>query len=147
MDYLKKRKLYLETSVWSFYYADDAPEKRDATRRFFENVSDSEIYVAEPVFREIMKAQPEKQRELLSLLEKYRPENLPGDDEVDDLAALYVAQKILPEGSEEDALHIAYATVYEMTAILSWNMRHIVVRGQLIPHAGSFIFPTPDSVI
>ena len=32
---MRKLKLYLETSVWSFYYADDAPEKKEITRRFF----------------------------------------------------------------------------------------------------------------
>ena len=35
---MKKLRLYLETSVWSHYYADDVPEKREITRDFFENV-------------------------------------------------------------------------------------------------------------
>ena len=28
---MRKLKLYLETSLWNFYFADDAPEKRDVT--------------------------------------------------------------------------------------------------------------------
>ena len=32
---MKRLKLYLETSVWNFYFADDAPEKRAETLRLF----------------------------------------------------------------------------------------------------------------
>jgi hypothetical protein len=35
---MKKLQLYLETSVWNFYFADDAPEKREITVLFFERV-------------------------------------------------------------------------------------------------------------
>ena len=34
----KLKKLYLETSAWNFYFADDAPEKQAATLQFFEQV-------------------------------------------------------------------------------------------------------------
>jgi len=33
---MKKLSIYLDTSVINFIYADDAPEKRDATKDFFE---------------------------------------------------------------------------------------------------------------
>ena len=32
---MRKLKLYLDTSVWNFFFADDAPEKRDVTKDFF----------------------------------------------------------------------------------------------------------------
>ena len=35
---MKKLRIYLDTSVISFMFADDAPEKRDVTREFFERV-------------------------------------------------------------------------------------------------------------
>jgi hypothetical protein len=35
---LRKLKLYIETSVWNFYFADDAPEKKEITREFFDMV-------------------------------------------------------------------------------------------------------------
>jgi len=45
---MKKLKLYLETSVWNFYFADDAPEKKEATIQFFEQVKKGkyEIYLS-----------------------------------------------------------------------------------------------------
>ena len=40
---MKKPQLYLETSVWNFYFADDAPEKREITLRFFDKVKQMEL--------------------------------------------------------------------------------------------------------
>jgi hypothetical protein len=42
---MKKLQLYLETSVWNFYFADDAPEKREITVSFFERVKHGDIYI------------------------------------------------------------------------------------------------------
>ena len=46
---MKKLKLYLETSVWNFYFANDAPDKRTETLRLFEEIrSDKyETYISE----------------------------------------------------------------------------------------------------
>src|SRR3989338_9013752 len=52
---MRKLKLYLDTSVWNFYYADDSPEKMEVTRQFFESLSSGnyEIYSSAVVIREI----------------------------------------------------------------------------------------------
>jgi hypothetical protein len=39
---MKKPQLYLETSVWNFHFANDAPEKREITLRFFDKVKQDE---------------------------------------------------------------------------------------------------------
>lgn len=39
---MKKPQLYIETSVWNFYFADDAPEKREITKTFFDKISHGE---------------------------------------------------------------------------------------------------------
>jgi len=43
---MKKLKLYLDTSVWNFYYADDAPEKMELTRQFFDEFQISNYLTA-----------------------------------------------------------------------------------------------------
>lgn len=42
------------------------------------------------------------------------------------LAAEYIKQGLIPERFENDALHIAIATVYDLDYLLSWNFEHIV---------------------
>ena len=46
---MKKPQLYLETSVWNFYFADDAPEKKEITLSFFNKINqgDYEIFISD----------------------------------------------------------------------------------------------------
>ena len=124
---MKPLKIYLDTSVWNFYFADDAPEKRDVTRRFFENLPESgdELYIAEPVFIEIDNAGPDARNRLYELVARFRPFELKHRAEAYALAEEYVNHGALPPGAATDALHIAYASVAELDCIASWNMRHI----------------------
>ena len=52
---LRKLKLYIETSVWNFYFADDAPEKMEVTKEFFDLVHKGtyDIYISKVVVDEI----------------------------------------------------------------------------------------------
>ena len=48
---MKKLKLYLETSVWNFIFADDAPELRNLTLQFFAMVERQvyDVYISDAV--------------------------------------------------------------------------------------------------
>lgn len=107
---MKKLKLYLETSLWNFYYADDAPGKKEDTLEFFtfldRNVFD--IYISHIVIDEFggCKTVEEEQR-LLNLLNKYSPVDIPVTPEAEDLAQKYLDREIVPPNKFEDALHVA----------------------------------------
>jgi len=122
-----KLRLYLETSVWNFYFADDAPEKRDVTKEFFENIKQGkyEIFISQTVLNEIDKADEPKKNQLMQLIKEYQPQGLDITSEVTDLSKAYISQWIIPEAKVEDALHVAISTVYEMDALISWNNRHL----------------------
>ena len=124
---MKRLKLYLETSVWNFYFADDAPEKRTITRQFFERVHEGKyhIYLSEVVFTEISRASEQKMALLLNLIGEYRPTRLEMTGEVIALSQKYLDAGILPKRAVEDAKHAAIATVYEMDALISWNLSHL----------------------
>jgi predicted nucleic acid-binding protein len=124
---MKKLQLYLETSVWNFYFADDAPEKREITLLFFERVKqgDYEIFISDAVISEISKARREKELLLLSLIKDHRPGRLLISEQFVDLAHKYISEGALPENKLEDAIHAAAATVFEMDALISWNLKHL----------------------
>jgi hypothetical protein len=124
---MKKLQLYLETSVWNFYFADDAPEKREITVSFFERVKqgDYEIFVSDAVISEIAKARKEKQFLLLGLITEHRPGRLLINEQIVELARKYISEGALPQNKLEDAVHAAAATVFEMDALISWNLRHL----------------------
>lgn len=124
---MRKLKLYLETSVWNFCFADDAPEKKEATLQFFEQVKKGkyEIFLSEVVFFEISNAPEEKISLLLDLIKQYQPVKLEVNDEILTLAEKYIAENVLPERAVNDSQHAAIATFFELDALISWNLKHL----------------------
>ncbi len=59
---MRHLKLYLETSVWNFVFADDAPEKKAVTCRFFDNLGTTPYlsYASETVLLEFSGASSER---------------------------------------------------------------------------------------
>lgn len=47
-------------------------------------------------------------------------------EEIEVLAELYLKEKIITQKYRNDCLHIAYATIYEIDVLASWNFKHIV---------------------
>jgi predicted nucleic acid-binding protein len=125
---MKKIKLYLETSVWNFLFADDAPDKKKDTVLFFDEVikEDYEIFISELVVAEIMRAPEPKRSALLKEIEKYEPEELEISSEVDILANKYAEAGFVPSKAFDDLLHVAVATVNNIDFLVSWNLSHIV---------------------
>jgi predicted nucleic acid-binding protein len=124
---MRKLKLYLETSVWNFCFAKDAPEKQAATLQFFEQVKHGayDIFVSDMVFQEIDGASVRKRELLLRLIAEYQHQELEINEAVLQLTDQYLAQGVLPVSATADATHAAVATVYELDALISWNLKHL----------------------
>ncbi|MBI5747953.1 MAG: PIN domain nuclease [Nitrospinae bacterium] len=128
---MRKLKLYLDTSVLNFLFAEDVPELKKITEEFFEIVKIGkrfEVYISDVVINEITKTNDIiKRNGLLSIIEDYHLIRMPNykDVEISKLAEIYIDKGIIPKVKIEDALHIAYAVVFEMDVLLSWNFKHL----------------------
>ncbi len=124
----KKLSLYLETSVWNFIYADDAPDKRDITKVFFREVEQGryDIFISDLVATEIGNANEAKRKQLESLIKEYKPVQLTANQDVEKLSNAYLEANIVPKKFPEDIIHAAYAVAHNLDAIVSWNLKHIV---------------------
>jgi len=127
---LKKLRLYLETSVWNFLFADDAPYKKEATEKLFSEIEQGEysIFISDIVLREINNASDLKRKKLVDKIVKYSPVALDEDAEVANLVQYYLENGLLTEKQSADISHLSVATVNEIDVLVSWNMRHIVKR-------------------
>lgn len=129
MNYMKKLKIYLDTSVINFIFADDAPDFKEITITFFENYFDDfEVFISEIVLIEIQKTKNEvKKNQLLGVVKKYpfKILEIGNNEDIKVLSDLYIKEKIIPINKIEDALHIAIAVFYEMDILLSWNFKHL----------------------
>jgi predicted nucleic acid-binding protein len=122
-------RVYLETTLFNFIFADDAPEKRQDTIKLFDEIRQGayEPYTSFAVLDELKKtAGVEKREKMLALINEYDVGIIQDDAEADLLTDLYINEGIIPLKYRDDALHIAVASIAEMHIILSWNFQHIV---------------------
>lgn len=123
---MKKLHLYLDTSVLNFFFEENDVEKRDSTKKLFDQLDIFEVYISELVLQEIDRCHEPKRTALLQLVQKHKPLLLPFNDEIEHMGKLYVDDGIIPSKYYVDAVHIAFATVYEVDALVSWNLEHMV---------------------
>lgn len=128
---MKKLKIYLDTSVLNFLFADDVPEFKKVTEEFFAYVKEGQrydVYISDVVINEINKTNDQKKKhKLISVIEFYGVIRLPNnrDEEISSLAEMYLNKGVIPRSKIEDALHVAYAVVFEIDVLLSWNFKHL----------------------
>ena len=126
---MKKLRIYLDTSVVNFLFADDAPDFRQVTEDFFaKHAQKYELYASEVLLVEISRdPNLEHRQKLLEVLEQYPIAVLPTDRqaEVERLVELYLKDRVIPASKRDDAFHVGYATVFGMDILLSWNFKHL----------------------
>ncbi len=127
----RKIKIYLDTSVINFLFADDCPERKEITIDFFNNFIKTGIYdtfISGFVINEIDKTTNIKKKEkLLKVIEDY-PLNfleIYNSNEIQELAKIYVEKGIIPLKKFFDAYHIACSVINEIDYLVSWNYRHL----------------------
>jgi hypothetical protein len=120
-------KFYLDTSVFGGYW--DEIFKLD-TIAFFEYAreNNAEIIYSDVTEEELEDA-PEKVKQLVQNLEEnegIRIKVIEMNDEAEILAKRYIEEGALAEKCENDARHIALASIYSVNALISWNFKHMV---------------------
>ena len=117
-------RIYVDTSVFGGVYDD---EFSDASRCFFEDVKQGQysILISSITFDELQDA-PDNVRQILASLPSHAVEELSIDTETRKLANAYIVAGVLSKTMENDALHVAAASVARADVILSWNFKHIV---------------------
>jgi hypothetical protein len=126
---MKKLKVYLDTSIINFLFADDTPDFKRVTEDLFENFIKKGIYdtrVSEIVFDEINRTETQDKRlKLLKVIIDYK---IPFDNYNDDaerLARIYIKEGIIPVKKYDDARHIGLSTTNNFDVLLSWNFKHL----------------------
>ena len=125
---MKKTKLYLDTSVPSFLFADDSPEKREVTIQFWDilKMGIYDVVISDILLTEISKSERSLAQDLENKLTELVLEIVSVNEDVYSLAQKYIDEGIIPQTYQDDALHIALATFNEADALISWNFKHMV---------------------
>jgi predicted nucleic acid-binding protein len=123
---IKKLRLYLETTVFNYYF-DEERDGHEDTLRLFEAIKAGkyEAYTSYLTVLELENAKEPKRGKMLTLVNEYNITVLDDSNEVKYLAEVYIAEKIIPLNYGNDSVHIAIASIYGLDCVLSYNFKHI----------------------
>ena len=115
--------LYLDSSVLGGYF-DDAFE--EATRTLWRQMKQGRFhFVSSLLVDQEISAAPERVQKLMA--ETFtQADLLPYTQAAEELAAAYLAQKVVPAKFADDARHVAIAVVNGVGIVASWNFKHLV---------------------
>ena len=120
---MKPLSLYLDASTVGGYYDD---EFKEATVKLWKQWQVGACLFRASILVEI-ELQPAPQRVKTLFAQTFDPADLlPLSDEADELAELYMKQKVVPAKYVDDARHVAIAVTHAIPYIVSWNFKHLV---------------------
>lgn len=126
-------KIYLETTLFNFYFDNDRDAHSDTVKLFGEVAAGKyEAFTSTYVTDELENAPKTKRDKMLYLITEYDIAVLAPNDEAVRLADIYIAEGIIPKKYRNDSLHITIATVNELDMIISMNFKHIVKRKTIL---------------
>lgn len=121
-----KQSVYLDTTIFS-YYVDERPEVGvhiERTKewwdkeRFFYN-----LYLSNFVLEELKSSNFPNQIKAIKLAKSIQL--LRSIEQIDKIVEIYLKNKLMPSKDTRDALHLAFASVYKIDILLTWNCSHL----------------------
>ena len=123
-------KIYLETTLFNFYFDEDRGFAHGSTVKLFKEIAAGkyEAFTSTYVTDELENAPETKRDKMMNLITEYGITVLAPNDEAVKVASIYVSEGVIPQKYRTDGLHIALATVNDLDMIISMNFQHIVKR-------------------
>jgi predicted nucleic acid-binding protein len=123
-----KRSVYIETSILSALVDERDHPISQAQRLMTEDWwvhqrRNFDLFSSEAVLAELEQAEFPGQEKAVACLQDLAL--LAVTPEVEGVAAIYQQNLLMPRGDMGDAMHLAFACVYELDYLLTWNCGHL----------------------
>jgi predicted nucleic acid-binding protein len=123
-----KAKVYIETSIPSFFYETREEAQFVAMRQWTQDWWESEkdnyqCVTSDAVINELEMGDHPKQKEKLHLLSEI--DLLEINSSIEEIVEVYLAHYLMPKNDLGDALHLAIASYYKIDFLLTWNCKHL----------------------
>lgn len=123
-----KPKVYIETSIPSFYHElraePDMAARRQWTRDWWDNSSEDYLLVTSvAVLDELNDGDFPNKEESIGLIAELPL--VPVEPAVAEIVEAYIQHKVMPTDPVGDALHLALASFHKCEFLLTWNCRHL----------------------
>jgi predicted nucleic acid-binding protein len=119
-----KQRIYIDTSVIGGCFDIEFKEWSDKLFEEFKNGEKIAI-ISDIRLDELSLARSEVRNHIDNIPDNCK-EYVLSDEHSEELAKQYIKEKAVTPKSQEDALHIAVATINKVDVLVSWNFKHIV---------------------
>lgn len=121
-----KEKVYIDSTIPSYYF--DNRESTVAftaiTRKWWSEMSTSyDLFISDAVLQELNAGDYPRKDEIIQFVTTIPL--LPLSDDLEHIVEFYVANYVMPKSLVGDALHLAFASYYDMQYLLTWNCNHL----------------------
>jgi len=123
---MMKEKVYLDSTFPSYYF--DSRESLAVftaiTKKWWAEMSTSyDLFISDAVLQELNAGDYPRKDEIIQFVSTIPL--LPLTDDLEHIVEFYVANYVMPKSLVGDALHLAYASYYDMHYLLTWNCNHL----------------------
>lgn len=121
-----KEAVYLDTTIPSFYF--DARESfanwiEQTQRWWVEESGHYNLFISDAVIQELSLGNYPRKPEILEFI---RPISvLEHTLDLEHIVAFYIENFVMPKSLIGDAVHLAYASYYNIDFLLTWNCNHL----------------------
>lgn len=128
MDMTTQKRVYIETSIPSFYYeVREEPEMkamRNWTRKWWDDCSyQYEMVTSGAVLDELSEGDYASKDRCIKLLDRMPIVQV--ESAVAEIVEAYVRDQVMPKDPAGDALHLALASFHKCNFLLTWNCNHL----------------------
>lgn len=126
---MDKPTLYMETTIPSYLLAEPSRDllvvtRQEITRAWWQRDHKRFIIsISDVVLEEANKGDRRAAKKRGDFLEQFPV--LLATPEVQQIANLYFLEHIVPSGKAADAAHLAFASVYQVQFLCTWNFKHL----------------------
>ncbi len=121
-----KEKVYLDSTIPSYYF-DQRPSLAsfsEITEKWWAEMSGSyDLFVSDAVLQELNAGDYPRKTEILRFTASIPL--LPSSGAIEHIVTYYVDNFIMPRPFIGDAMHLAYASYYDINYLLTWNCNHL----------------------
>lgn len=121
-----KQSVYLDTTIISYLIDERNSLKNfiEVTKEWWNTQKDFyNVYLSVETLAELREGNYPKKEKALRLAESV--EVLPRVNEIEEVAEIYIQHFLMPNDMQGDAIHLAYASVYKIDFLLTWNCKHL----------------------
>ncbi len=118
--------VYLDSTIFSYLFdeRDSLKTYIDVTKRWWERERRHFILrVSEEVIAELSAGDYPNKASILRTVAEIAV--LPPDPRIREIAQVYLQHYLMPQQYKGDAIHLAYASLYKMDFLLTWNWNHL----------------------